>query len=181
MTDKTDKVNQSYIELKLDPILGNMVTTACEQNPSDPIAFMLDYLKKKHGNRQSVNGKEYSELQVLRKLVKSMEAENKDGSTADHDESENSQSESEEEEVHDLQTSSKPVVTTKARQSVSAEAFGRWNQKEEFKAPVYPKSEEVLTALKKRLEQAFMFSALNPNELEIVLGAMQSFSKKEGE
>lgn len=179
MTDKTDKVNQSYIELKLDPILGNMVTTACEQNPSDPIAFMLDYLKKKHGNRQSVNGKEHSELQVLRKLVKSMEAENKDGSTADHDESENSQSESEEEEVHDLaQATSKPVVSNKARQSVSAEAFGRWNQKEEFKAPVYPKSEEVLAALKKRLEQAFMFSALNPNELEIVLGAMQSFSKK---
>ena len=61
------------------------------------------------------------------------------------------------------------------RASVSAEAFGNWNKKEEFKAPFYPKSEQLTTALRTRLSQAFMFSALNPAELEIVLGAMQKF------
>lgn len=58
------------------------------------------------------------------------------------------------------------------RCSVSAEAFGNWNKKTEFVAPRYEKTEAVKEALKKRLEQAFMFSALNPNELDIVLGAM---------
>ena len=38
-----------------------------------------------------------------------------------------------------------------------------------------------MTALKNRLLQAFMFSALQPNELDIVLGAMQKIVKKAGE
>lgn len=59
------------------------------------------------------------------------------------------------------------------RASVSAEAFGNWNKKEEFKAPFYEKSADAVAALRNRLSQAFMFSNLNPEELEIVLGAMQ--------
>ena len=66
------------------------------------------------------------------------------------------------------------------RASVSAEAFGNWNKKEEFKAPFYAKSEELTTSLRSRLSQAFMFSNLNPNELEIVLGAMQKFDFQPG-
>ena len=67
------------------------------------------------------------------------------------------------------------------RASVSAEVFGKWNKKEEFKAPKYPKTPQVRDALKKRLEQAFMFSSLNPEELSIVLDAMQSVKKNPGE
>lgn len=59
------------------------------------------------------------------------------------------------------------------RTSVSAEAFGLWNKKGDFHPPSYPKTPQVKQSLKKRLEQAFMFSALNPEELEVVLGAMQ--------
>lgn len=69
----TDNVNQTYIELKLDPILKPMVISAMEQNPADPVAFIMDFVNKKYGNRQSIHGKERSELEVLRKLVKSME------------------------------------------------------------------------------------------------------------
>lgn len=36
-------------------------------------------------------------------------------------------------------------------------------------------------ALKKRIEQAFMFSALNPEELSIVLDAMHNVKKAAGE
>jgi cAMP-dependent protein kinase regulator len=67
------------------------------------------------------------------------------------------------------------------RGSVCAEVFGQWNKKEEFKAPKYPKTPMVREALKKRLEQAFMFSSLNPEELNIVLDAMQSIKKKPGQ
>lgn len=59
--------------------------------------------------------------------------------------------------------------------------FGAWNKKGDFKAPVYPKPPHVREALKKRLEQAFMFSCLNPQELEIVLNAMQNMKKKVGD
>ena len=67
------------------------------------------------------------------------------------------------------------------RASVSAEAFGNWNKKEEFKAPFYPKTEELTSSLRTRLSQAFMFSNLNPDELEIVLGAMQKFNYQPGQ
>ena len=64
---------------------------------------------------------------------------------------------------------------------MSAEAFGSWNKKEDHEPPKYPKTQEQIAALKKRLEQAFMFNTLNPNELEIVLMAMQQVSKKAGD
>ena len=67
------------------------------------------------------------------------------------------------------------------RTSVSAEVFGTWNKKLEFKAPKFEKSPAVREALKKRLEQAFMFSSLNPEELSIVLDAMQNIKKRAGE
>ena len=34
----------------------------------------------------------------------------------------------------------KPAMRKGPRASVSAEAFGKWNKKEEFKAPKYPKT-----------------------------------------
>jgi cAMP-dependent protein kinase regulator len=67
------------------------------------------------------------------------------------------------------------------RTSVSAEAFGQWNKKTDFHPPNYPKPDHIKESLKKRLEQAFMFSALNPQELEIVLGAMQQIKVKAGQ
>jgi len=67
------------------------------------------------------------------------------------------------------------------RTSVSAEVFGTWNKKQEFKAPKYEKTPSLREALKKRLEQAFMFSCLNPEELAIVIDAMQNIKKKAGE
>jgi cAMP-dependent protein kinase regulator len=66
------------------------------------------------------------------------------------------------------------------RASVSAEAFGNWNKKEEFKAPFYEKSAQLTESLRSRLNQAFMFSNLNPDELEIVLGAMQKMTFQAG-
>ena len=93
------------------------------------------------------------------------------------DESQSESSDSSDENVEMLPISLKnPLASKKPRASVSAEAFGNWNKKEDFKAPFFPKSAETKEALKKRLEQAFMFSALNPQELDIVLGAMKNCS-----
>lgn len=56
-----------------------------------------------------------------------------------------------------------------------------WNKKTDFRPPIHPKAPHVVDALKKRLEQAFMFSALNPEELDIVIKAMQQVKKRAGE
>lgn len=46
---------------------------------------------------------------------------------------------------------------------------------------MYPKTDSVKQALQQRLEQAFMFNALNPEEMSVVLLAMQSVAKKAGD
>lgn len=64
------------------------------------------------------------------------------------------------------------------RTSVSAEAYGVFNKKEDFKAPYYEKTAEVQKQISDRLAQSFMFSALSDAELKIVIGAMQSTKLK---
>ena len=60
----------------------------------------------------------------------------------------------------------------KPRSSVSSEAFGVYNKKSDFKAQVIPKSEETKQKINDRLAMAFMFSALDPKEKQIVVDAM---------
>ena len=61
----------------------------------------------------------------------------------------------------------------KPRASVSAEAFGVWNQKGAFKPKVVPKSEDAKQAIREKLNMAFMFSALDESEKDIVIDAME--------
>jgi cAMP-dependent protein kinase regulator len=79
-----------------------------------------------------------------------MKSKTDERSTGDESES-SSGSDSSDDEVEELPVVQKTVVR-KPRTSVSAEAFGNWNKKEDFKAPFFPKSDEQLEALKKRLE-----------------------------
>ena len=148
---------------------------------------MHNYLYENHGKRPSINQNERTELDFLRREVASLRVklqQTSGSSTAVASGQENSESSSDSEgdDVLDLPIEEvKKKAGNRPRASVSAEAYGNWNKKEEFKAPSYPKSEEQTAALKERLSQAFMFSALNPDELGIVLGAMQRVEKKAGD
>jgi len=59
------------------------------------------------------------------------------------------------------------------RASVSAEAFGLHNKKENFKARVIPKSQEAKEAIMDKIEKSFMFSGLDDGEKKIVCDAME--------
>lgn len=63
-------------------------------------------------------------------------------------------------------------MAQRTRTSVSAEAFGKYNVKQAFKAKVIPKSEEVCKKIQQRLESAFMFMALDEGEMKVVIDAM---------
>lgn len=89
------------------------------------------------------------------------------GSEEDTDEDE------EDDYVEDLQEIIAKKKNKGPRVSVSAEAYGMWNRKEDFKAKVIPKSEESKKAISEKLNKSFMFAALSESEKEIVIGAMQ--------
>lgn len=87
---------------------------------------------------------------------------------------------SEEDYVDDLPA---PMAnkTKKPRTSVSAEAYGSWNQKGNFTPTVIEKSDEVKTKIKAKLDAAFMFSAVHPNDLKIVIDAMAEKNVSKGD
>lgn len=56
---------------------------------------------------------------------------------------------------------------------MSAEAFGQFNKKSDFKARVVPKSEEAKEAIMDKIQNSFMFSGLDNAEKIIVCDAME--------
>merc|ERR1719261_1358642 len=63
-----------------------------------------------------------------------------------------------------------------ARASVSAEAYGAWNEKKAFVPPVNSKTAEQQERLKAVLSRSFMFKALEDQDMATVVGAMTEVS-----
>jgi cAMP-dependent protein kinase regulator len=55
----------------------------------------------------------------------------------------------------------KKISAVKTRAAVSAEVYGEYNKKEDFKPVIIPKSEEVKQRILSRLQQSFMFANLD--------------------
>ncbi len=67
------------------------------------------------------------------------------------------------------------------RSSVSAEVYGLFNKKEEFKPRVIPKNEEQRQRILNKIGQSFLFSSLEQNEINTVLGAFEEKRFSAGE
>lgn len=112
------------------------------------IDFFLGYIADNYGNRPSANEGDRSELEFLRKTVSQLKlyggpgnASTPGASTGDSEKpvSSSESSDDEDEQVEDLP---KPMMKNRGpRMSVSAEVFGNFNKKEDFKPPVHAKTE----------------------------------------
>lgn len=67
----------------------------------------------------------------------------------------------------------KPEPKKQQRSSVSAEVYGVFNQKGNFKPRVIKKMPDQVKRIKEKLEKAFMFQCLDEKETEIVINAME--------
>jgi len=75
----------------------------------------------------------------------------------------------------------KMMQNKQQRGSVSAEAYGEWNKKKEFVAPVHEKSDEQKAAIRQVLGGSFMFNALGEANVTTVVGALQKVEAEAGE
>jgi len=155
------------------------VTKTLLAKPDDPIPFMVEWLIQE--------GKvELPEMVQLRHEVEQLRGQlrlaHTSGAVAPVPAGEGAEEEEEEEdeddeddEVDELPELPSMEARMKAmpRTSVSAEAFGAWNKKKAFEAPVYNKSSEQFARLKDILSNSFLFSALNEKEQKTVIFAMQ--------
>ena len=60
-----------------------------------------------------------------------------------------------------------------SRKGISAESFGDYNKKSNFKPKVYIKSPDEFNSIKQLLLQSFMFKNLSEENLNIAIEAMQ--------
>jgi len=95
---------------------------------------------------------------------------------------------SEEEEEHDHEEVEQmspalvsPTKSNKSRSSVSAEAYGKFNVKGDFKARVITKTADQKERILEKLSKAFMFANLEPKEKNVVIDAMEEVKVAKGE
>ncbi|MCQ2820755.1 MAG: cyclic nucleotide-binding domain-containing protein [archaeon] len=147
--------------------------------------FMIDYLKNEGNYTASgLTIEEKEELESLRKEIKKYREmeENKADKVSEVSESSEEENNSEEENDEEFEKLKKKMNKKgNKRAGVSAEVYGEYNKKEDFKARFIPKTEDQILRIKTRILSSFLFSSLDKKDLEIVIGAMEEKIYQPGE
>lgn len=177
--------NNNYCESKLRGVIEPLFLDLVRSNPKDVINYSIDWLMQKGG--YTANGltlEERHELLELRREIKKLrelEAEHKKLNKFDIHA--NDTDEDEEDDVEDEKEKPNQKVNQirGPRIGVSAEAYGEFNKKGEFKPVVFPKSEDQANSILSRIIQSFLFNSLDSKELKIIIDAMElkKFNKDE--
>ena len=152
---------------------------------------MINYLQEKGGYTSTgLKKEEKAELENLRNEIKryreleeAME-KNEESEEKEEENKSNYDSDSNEEDDDFTEEELKKREARKnkvKRVGVSAEVYGEMNKKEDFVPRVIEKTEEEKNRIKARILSSFLFSNLEANELEIVIGAMDEKHYKPGE
>lgn len=186
-----------YITEKVNPILEALVTAVLLERPEDPSYFMLKWLceQTKSGDvgESQRGGSTAEEIEAVRNEIKKLkerrdqllaakgggkEDDSKRAAEGDSksaaktgDDDEDEEEEDDDDDAPDMPMP--PPVNRGPRQSVSAEAYGAWNQKSDFTAPVYPKEEEQIKRIQACLQTSFLFSSLEDEEMKTVILALK--------
>ena len=137
-------LDQAYLENKVNSLIEPMIMQLVSIQPDDPVQFMLQWIRKNYGDRTSRNQSRRFELEQLRKVVAKHEQEEKKGKSSDDSDSDSSSNKSSDDEAVKKAKERKEQKGWKPRNSVSAEAHGEWNKKENFVPIVIPKDVETI-------------------------------------
>jgi len=194
--------HQEYVQTKVNPILENLVTQVLLERPEKPVPFMIQWLAGQTSQAKDffagVGSSEVERLrqeaQAIREEVAALEAKLGQSSSTtlqkkaeEEDEEEASKKpkrdddDDEEEEEDDDYDVDAPMEAPPApasylkkgpRASVSAEAYGQWNQIKAFTPPVHPKTEEQKASILACIQQTFLFSCLDEKDRRVIVDAM---------
>jgi cAMP-dependent protein kinase regulator len=122
--------------------------------------------------------KELEQLRIDIIKYRKLDEENK------HHNLDNSLTDEEEDDI-DEQIEKKVVTAkvrlSKQREGVSAEAYGVFNKKADFKPHKVEKSEDQIQRIKTRVLQSFLFAALESKDLSIIIDTMAERKLEAGE
>jgi cAMP-dependent protein kinase regulator len=194
---------ENYLNEKVRGIVEPMINSLLTTCPEEPMRYMLTWLiNYTQGQSFTING-EREELERLRKEVKRYKKKKlKKENTANSNKnkkiekkqseqpiSSNSNSEDEGEEdkaaqeefEKQLKEQRNKIMKRGQRSSVSAEVFGMFNKKTDFKPRVIPKKPEQKEKIKKKCLQSFIFNSLEDQDMATVLDAFEEKRYKAGE
>ena len=172
---------QEYLETKVKPIMENLMFQLVCEKPDDPVEFMINWIQKTGGyNSNGLTLKERDELENLRKEI--IQYRNKHEQNNNEEDNNGNSSEEEEDETFDPKLEIKKAKNNRAgRRGISAESYGKFNKKEDFKPRFIQKTENQIVRIKGRILQSFLFNSLETSDLNIVIGAMEEKQFKQGE
>jgi cAMP-dependent protein kinase regulator len=177
--------NAEYCENKLKDIVEPLFFTLVTNRPKDIVNFSIDWLIKKGGLTSSgLTLDERDELLSLRKEIikyREIESEHQKKSHNTFERIKEDEDSEDEKEESSLEVEDNTVTIRGPRIAVSAEAYGHFNKKGEYKSVVFTKSEDLITTIKGRIIQSFLFNSLEENDLKIVIDAMEEikFNKED--
>lgn len=167
-------MDEHTLKEKVRPVMEQLVYKLLAEKPENPAEAMITYLEK-HGNFTS-NGMTLDEKKELEQLrvdiikYRKLDEENK------HNNLDNSLTDEEADDI-DEQIEKKVVTAkvrlSKQREGVSAEAYGVFNKKAEFKPKKVEKSDDQIQRIKTRVLQSFLFASLESKDLSIVIDSME--------
>lgn len=182
-----------YIQEKVNPILEALVTAVLLERPEDPAFFMLKWLceqTKSPDGQDRTGGSATEEVESIRSQIKRLKAHKEELEAMDAksdrstkaDEEDNDESEDDmDDDAVEIAFCDPSKMNRGPRQSVSAEAYGDWNKCSDFKPPVYKKTHQQRSRIVQCLEPCFLFSGLDPEELDTVTMAFKEREAVEGE
>jgi cAMP-dependent protein kinase regulator len=191
-----------YIQEKVNPILEALVTAVLLEKPEDPSFFMLKWLCEQTKSLEGADqGRSSSDdIQLIRDQIKQLQerrgellalrgvkAEERDTNNATEGHTDVStkaddetESEHDDDDAVDVMPEPPKNYNRGPRQSVSAEAYGQWNVKTDFVAPVYEKTPEQKARIEKCIGPSFLFSSLEKEDMNTVLLAFKEHHVPKG-
>ena len=181
MSEQVSKKTIDSLKEKMRPFMQDMILDLVKEKPENVPLYMLTWLQKYGGfTSTGLTLEEKKELEQLRKDIKQFRDKNEKGSQKEENLSE------EDPDDVDNQISYEELIAKKKssnapRIGVSAEVYGEFNKKEDFVARKIPKAPEQILSIKARILHSFLFGALEPKDIEVVIGAMEErkFAKDE--
>eukprot|EP00347_Sterkiella_histriomuscorum_P007226 403349777 len=175
-------MEQKQFEVK--EILEKLVAHLLTKKPEDPLPYMIQFLEDMKGvGTAPITAEEREELERLRREQSKLKLKLKSKTHEDKDQTDDSEDSEDEDTVQDMNFNPQKAkhLSQNMRISVSAEVFGKYHKKESFVPTIIHKSDQIKDKIRNRLKQSFMFSALDENELEVVIDAMDEQRATAGE
>jgi len=156
---------RDYLKDSVNPIIEPLIVELLKHRPTDVPEFIIKHMQKIQSNQQSAQESDSKKKADDKAKIEVSPA------TEESSEEEDDEDDEQDDALFELEKAK--LLKKNPRASVSAEAYGSFNRKENFEARVIPKNPEQKKRIIERLSRAFMFAGLEDKEKEIVVNAME--------